>query len=121
VYDNVTEEKVEKYTVQVPTTVQEEIDVTVCKMVAQTVSVPVWSNGTAVGADMGASSGAWGSAGSGAGIGGLLGGRGLLGKHLGGGLGCGSRKAAAGASAGSCGSAAGSCGSAAAASDCGCN
>ncbi|MFM8213724.1 MAG: hypothetical protein ACKN82_03670, partial [Pirellula sp.] len=125
---NVTEEKVEKYTVQVPTTVQEEIDVTVCKMVAQTVSVPVWSNGTAVGADAGAgswssgaASGAWGSAGSGAGIGGLLGGRGLLGKHLGGGLGCGSRKAAAGASAGSCGSAAGSCGSAAAASDCGCN
>jgi len=134
VYDNVTEEKVKSYTVQVPSTVQEEIDVTVCKMVAQTVSVPVWSNGTAVGADMGAGSwssgaaaaagaGAWGSAGSGAGIGGLLGGRGLLGKHLGGGLGCGSRKAAAGASAGSCGSAAGSCGSAAAApaSDCGCN
>jgi hypothetical protein len=127
VYDNVTEEKVEKYTVQVPSTTQEEIDVTVCKMVAQTVSVPVWSNGMAVGTESASgsygagaySTGASSSAGAGLGAG-ILSGRGLFGKHLGG-LGCGSRKAAGGAA---CGSAAGACAPAAApaaASDCGCN
>jgi hypothetical protein len=47
-YTNVTEEKVEKYQVSVPYTVQEQVEVTVCKMVAQTVTVPVWSNGSAV-------------------------------------------------------------------------
>jgi hypothetical protein len=39
-----TEEKTETYKVSVPVQVQKEIDVTVCKMVAQTVTVPVSSS-----------------------------------------------------------------------------
>ena len=67
------EEKVEKYTVNVPYTVQEEVDVTVCKMVPTTVTVPVWSNGVAVGAGSAVGAGCGGAAasnGAGSGCGG---------------------------------------------------